>query len=252
MAGVTINRIAAVGFEHGADAYERGRPGYPPAAVEWLAGRLGLGPGRTVVDLGAGTGKLTRLLLATGATVVAIEPVAAMRAVLAQLTPTVEVLDGTAESMPLGDGSVDAVTAAQAFHWFASEAALSEIRRVLRAGRHLGLMWNNRDLSQPLQAALHQVVRTLRGGAPEHRTGAWRQAIEQTSSFSLRAEHHVPNTQELDSDGLVDRVVSTSFVAALPDTERERVAAEVRRLAATQPARFELHYVTDVYVLERC
>ncbi len=123
---------AAEGVGRAADAYERGRPAYPVPAVAWLAEALGVAPGTVVVDLGAGTGKLTRMLAAYGATLVAVEPVAAMRAKLAASMPGMRALEGTAESMPLPDGSADAVTVGQAFHWFDGERALAEIHRVLR------------------------------------------------------------------------------------------------------------------------
>ena len=136
--------VAARGFQAGAEAYERGRPGYPTDAVDALTDALGVGPGATVVDLAAGTGKLTRLLVPSGATVIAIEPVDAMRRTLAAMLPRVPVVAGTAESMPLRDGSAGAVVAAQAFHWFDGEAALAEIHRVLAPGGRLGLVWNVR------------------------------------------------------------------------------------------------------------
>src|SRR4029450_13324531 len=121
-----------------AEAYAGGRPGYPAAAVAWLARRLALGPGRTVVDLGAGTGQLSRLLGETGARVVAVEPVEEMRTLLTG----VEVLAGTAESIPLPDASADAVTAAQAFHWFDGPTALAEIAGVLAPGGAPAPVWN--------------------------------------------------------------------------------------------------------------
>ena len=132
---MTIEPVAARGFgaEGAAAAYERGRPGYPPEALAWIAERLGLGAGRTVLDVGAGTGKLSRLLAATGASVVALEPVAAMRGRLTGIAG-VRAFEGTAESVPLPDGSVHAIACAQAFHWFRQADALAEFRRVLVPG----------------------------------------------------------------------------------------------------------------------
>jgi ubiquinone/menaquinone biosynthesis C-methylase UbiE len=138
-----VHEAAARGFARSADAYDRARPDYPAPAIAWLRERLDLHPGRTVVDLAAGTGKLTRPLAATGATVVAIEPVAEMRA---RIGPAAErALDGTAEAMPLPDGSADAVTVGQAFHWFDGPAALAEIHRVLRPAARLVIEIMHRD-----------------------------------------------------------------------------------------------------------
>ena len=144
-----MHPTAAAGFGTSADAYERGRPSYPDAAVAHLAVELGLGPAVRVVDLAAGTGKLTRLLAQGGAEVVAVEPVAAMRKALARSLPGVDVLEGTAESIRLPSGSVDAVTVAQAFHWFDAPRALAELGRVLRPSGTLLLVWNDRDERVP-------------------------------------------------------------------------------------------------------
>jgi ubiquinone/menaquinone biosynthesis C-methylase UbiE len=123
---MSVHEQAARGFEAGADAYERGRPDYPPDAVEWLIAEAGLRPGRVVVDVGAGTGKLTRALLASGAEVVAIEPVAGMRAVFEREVPEATVRNGVAEALPLEDASAEAVVVAQAFHWFDGPKALAD------------------------------------------------------------------------------------------------------------------------------
>jgi SAM-dependent methyltransferase len=135
---------AAPSFARSAAQYERARPGYAPAAVAFLVERLGLGPDRVVVDLAAGTGKLARQLVPSGARVVAVEPLAEMRSFI---PAGIEVLDGTAEAIPLPDDFADAVTVAQAFHWFDAEAALREIERVVRPGGLLALVSNRREPS---------------------------------------------------------------------------------------------------------
>src|SRR5712691_5505668 len=134
-----------------ADVYERGRPDYPAAAVERIVDRLGLRPGTTVLDLAAGTGKLTRLLVPSGANIVAVEPLHEMRAELERRVPRVATMNGTAEKIPLSDAYVDAVTVASAFHWFREEQALREIRRVLKPGGGIALVWNARDERDPVQ-----------------------------------------------------------------------------------------------------
>jgi SAM-dependent methyltransferase len=136
--------LTAASFARSAEAYERARTGYAPEAVAFLVERLGLGPGRVVLDLAAGTGKLARQLVPSGARVVAVEPLAEMRSLI---PAGIEALDGTAEAIPLPDDFADAVTVAQAFHWFDAEAALPEIERVLRPGGLLALVSNRREPS---------------------------------------------------------------------------------------------------------
>jgi ubiquinone/menaquinone biosynthesis C-methylase UbiE len=131
--------------------YERARPEYPAEAIAWITRELDLREGRTVADLGAGTGKLTRALIATGARVIAVEPGDAMLAELHRVLPGVAALRGAAEAIPLADESVDAITAGSAFHWFRHEEALPELHRVLRPGGALGVLWNSRDHERPLQ-----------------------------------------------------------------------------------------------------
>jgi SAM-dependent methyltransferase len=245
---MTVHPRAAVGFGRAADAYERARPGYPAEAVSWLRDRLDLGPGRTVVDLAAGTGKLTRLLLPTGARVVAVEPVAAMRDTLARAVPAAEIVDGTAEAMPLPEGTTDAVTVAQAFHWFSTAEALAEIHRVLRPDGGLALVWNRRDLDDPLQVAMDGMIARHRGDVPTHRTGRWKSAFAASDLFGPLEEHLVPYHQELDRRGLVDRVMSTSVMAALPDAERRRAVADIEEMAAGQAEPIRIAYTTEVYL----
>ena len=238
---------ATRGFEDAGERYERGRPDYPPAAIEWLLARLELPrPGARVLDVGAGTGKLTRPLLERGVEVIAVEPVEGMRALLRRTAPAADLRAGQAEALPLADGEVDGVVAGQAFHWFASAAALGEFVRVLRPGGRLGLVWNRRDLEQPLQVAIGRLVEPFHRDAPAHANDAWRAAFTDAAPFELAAEHRVSHSQALDADGLVDRVLSISYIAALPDPERRKIAARVRELAAGAPP--ALRYVTELFV----
>jgi ubiquinone/menaquinone biosynthesis C-methylase UbiE len=241
-----LHPAASGGFARAAEAYERGRPGYPAAAVDFLAARLRLERGRTVVDLAAGTGKLTRPLLATGADVVAVEPVAEMRAAL---PAGAHVLDGTAEAIPLAAASADAVTVAQAFHWFDGDAALAEIHRVLRRGGPLALVWNRRRMDDPLNQAVEELVAPYRGHTPALRTNAWRAAFERTELFGPLEAHAFPNEQSLDADGLADRVASISFIAALDDAERTHVLRAVRALAGADHV--TIRHDTEVQLSER-
>jgi SAM-dependent methyltransferase len=246
-----MHPTATAGFGSSADAYERGRPPYPDDAVAYLAAELGLGPAARVLDLAAGTGKLTRLLVEGGAEVVAVEPVAAMREALTQAVPGVTVLDGTAEAIPLADGSVAAVTVAQAFHWFDAEAAIAEIHRVLRPGGQLGLIWNVMGADADWLAALRELVHGIRGAVPAYGPSPWRDAFRATSLFTPLVERSFGLIHELDEDGLVDRIASTSYVAALPDADRGRLLEQVRALVAGVPRPLRLPYRTDVFTCRR-
>ena len=250
--GSELHEAAAQGFPGAAASYEAGRPTYPPEAVARLARELHLGTGRAVLDLAAGTGKLTALLVVTGSEVVAVEPVAEMRAVLEAALPGVRALPGTAEAIPLGSGTVDAVTVGQAFHWFRGDEALREIHRVLRPGGGLGLLWNVRDTSVPWVARLSELMEPHRRDAPAYRSGAWREAFERTTLFGRLGHAAAGHVHRLPPEGVVARVASVSFVAALPEGEREAVLMEVRNLLATDPQtrgrdEIELPYRTDAF-----
>src|ERR687891_580880 len=191
----SVHESAARGFARASEDYERGRPTYPPEALALLTRVLGLEPGRTVLDLAAGTGKLTRALAPTGVRLVAVEPVAAMRAKLAESLPAARVLAGTAERVPLADGSVDAVAVGQAFHWFDGDAALAEIHRVLRPGGRLGLVWNVRDEAVGWLAALTRLVDSHVGTGPTFRSGAWQRAFDSSSLFGPLQAARFPTEQ---------------------------------------------------------
>ena len=248
---MAIREEARRGFQQGAAAYERGRPGYPREATEWLWHELGLGPGRTVVDVGAGTGKLTRELVGSGATVIAVEPVPGMRGVLEQAVPGVQALDGTAEAVPVRDAAVDAIVVAQAFHWFDGPAAVAEFHRALRPGGRLGVIWNRRLREQPLHREISAIIDPYRGRAPTHYDEGWDEPIVSGGRFAATGELEVPFEQDFDADGLVDRVASISFIGALPDDERARVLDRVRALASDAGQPLRLGYTTETYVYER-
>ena len=249
---MAIHESAARGFSAGADAYERGRPEYAPEAIATLVRELGIGPGRRVLDLAAGTGKLTRAFVHTGAELVAVEPVAEMRAKLIAAVPGVEALDGTAERIPQPNHSVDAVVVGQAFHWFDGVRAVSEIRRVLRPGGALGLIWQSRNPTQPWIERLNEIIDRLSGENPRFRSGAWRQAFEQVALFEPFANASFEHVHRLTPENVVDRVASISYIAAAAEGDRQAVLEAVRKLLATDPDTagaevIELPYRADVY-----
>lgn len=232
---MSVHDSAAEGYARSAAIYASGRPDYPPEALDWLRETVGLKAGATGLEVGAGTGKFVPLLRETGARVLALEPVAAMRDILAPDNPDVTVLDGNAEAIPLPDRAVDAVICAQAFHWFASAAAVEEMRRVLKPGGVLGLIWNVRDETVPWVAALSAITDPWEKGTPRFRTGAWRRAFPAPGLEAIgerETRHaHVGRAEEV----IVARTMSVSFIAALPDAARDEVERRVRELIAATP-----------------
>ncbi|HYK93908.1 MAG TPA: class I SAM-dependent methyltransferase [Thermoplasmata archaeon] len=223
------------GFDRAAEAYERSRPEYPAEAVRHLASELGIGPGRSVLDLGAGTGKFTRALGPTGARLLALEPTAGMRAILRRQLPAVPLVEGTAEAIDLPDGAVDAVVSAQAFHWFDAARASVEVARVLRPEGGLGLVWNLRDESVPWVAELTRILDRRDTGLPRGRSMAWRGPLEASGKFGPVHAAEFRFDQHFDLEGMLDRVRSISFIAMLPESDREQVLGEVRELLDRSP-----------------
>jgi SAM-dependent methyltransferase len=230
-----------------AGVYERGRPDYPAAAIARMVEMLALRPGRTVLDLAAGTGKLTRLLVPSGANVVAVEPVREMRAELERRLRGVAVLSGTAERIPLTDAYVDAVTVGQAFHWFKIDDALREIHRVLRPGGGLALVWNARDERNPLQAALSEIIDPLEGDTPRRRQRNWKTMLADSGLFERCERKLFEHEQVVDEQGVVDRVLSISFIAAASEAVRAEAEARVRELVRGLEQPVRLPYMTEVY-----
>jgi SAM-dependent methyltransferase len=232
----TVHPSAAQGFARGADTYVRGRPDFPPAVREWLRDELRLDERSVALELGAGTGKFTARLLETGARVIAVDPVEQMLAQLKRNTSGTTALIGTAEQIPLADSSVDAVVCAQAFHWFATSAALAEIHRVLKPNGVLGLIWNVRDQSVDWVAKITTLIAPYEGDAPRYDKGEWRKVFPAQGFGPLR-ETRIPHAHIGPPERvIVDRVASISFIAALASDERAKLLARVRELIAGTPA----------------
>ena len=251
-----IHQSAARGFALAPADYERGRPTYPFEAVRRLVRELRIKPASSVLDLAAGTGKLTRFLAQLGSEVFAVEPVAEMRARLVETVPGVTALEGTAENIPLDDQSMDAATVGQAFHWFDGDAALAELHRVLRPGTRLGLIWNVKDESVDWVRQLAEIIEPYRGSAPRVASGAWKDAFERTELFMPLERARFSFVHQTDTVTVVARVTSISFIAALAPRVRERVVSQVRELLASHPDThgqriFPLRYRTGVYWCDR-
>ena len=244
----SVHRAAAEGFAAGAETYARGRPEYPSQALDWLRDVVGLGEGKTALDLGAGTGKFSKLLLATGVRVVAVDPVVPMLERLRRDVRGVEAVVGNAEHIPLAATSVDAVLCAQSFHWFATPAAVAEIRRVLKPGGVLGLIWNQRDESVEWVAQLGKLLARYEGDAPRMMSGKWREVFPAPGFGPLHESHFAHAHTGAVEHVLIDRVTSISFIAALPASDRERVVAELRELIDATPSLAGLAEVAFPYV----
>jgi SAM-dependent methyltransferase len=232
---MSVHDAASKGYSAAADTYVAGRPDYPAETGDWLRDVVGLGAGRSVLDLGSGTGKFLPYLRQTGARLLALEPVAAMRDKLVQENRDVEIVPGIASDIGLPDGAVDAVVCAQAFHWFATAEAIAEIRRVLVPGGVLGLIWNVRDERMPWVAALTALIDVHEAGAPRYRTGAWRRMFP-AEGFAFLGEDHAPNQHVGSPERVIlDRTLSVSFIAALPQDQQAELAGRVRALIAATP-----------------
>ncbi len=239
-------------FGAAADDYERGRPDWPPAVLDMVMDGLGLTPASTVLDVAAGTGKLTRLLAARFTRTIAVEPLEPMRRVLAAEVPGVEVRDGTAEQLPVGEAEVDAIFVAEAFHWFDGAQALAEAARVLRPGGGIALLWNRP--AGPLEPALPESARrairaaVAAGGEPGGdytRDARWREPFA-GSVFDTLVHAEVGHELVRDHEGLVANVMSISSIAGLPAADRQALRARLTALIPPgtyrQPLRAEVFW----------
>jgi SAM-dependent methyltransferase len=223
-------------FDRAAGEYGRGRPGWPEGVLSVVPVRSRA----TVLDLAAGTGKLTHVLARRYERVIAVEPLAAMRELIAREAPSAEALEGQAEAIPLADAAVDAVFVAQAFHWFANDAAVAEIARVLRPGGVLALLWNetNDEKPSPLPDRYRRRLEELRGevAPPEP---AWRETLARGPFGELGSET-VEHEQVSDRDAVIAFAASMSWIASRPDDERRRVLEELAALLPEGEYRFPM------------
>jgi SAM-dependent methyltransferase len=226
-AGRASRAERARSFGRVAAEYERGRPGYPPEAIEWLLGARPL----EVLDLGAGTGKLTQALLDAGHRVTAVEPLDEMRAILSSQAPAARALAGSAEKLPLTRASVDAVAVGSAFHWFDESAALAEISRVLRPPGVLGLLGNAFDVSSPWVARVREIL----GPPAIERPGHWPSLVDLRERFAEVEDREFPHAQRIDPAGLRDLASSRSALALMDDDERASVLASLDHLWGHEP-----------------
>jgi SAM-dependent methyltransferase len=238
----------AKSFDALAAEYERGRPGWPAAALSAMDARLGLDVGSVVLDLAAGTGKLTRRLVPRYASVIAVEPLDGMRAVLERMVPGARALPGTAEAIPLEDASVNGIAVAEAIHWFDADAAVAEMARVLRPGGGVAVLYNRRDHAHDAaawQREIHMAFEAHRlppDDVDPHDESAWKPAL--AARIGEPRDEEFDNAQVLDLDGLLAQYSSYSVIGGLP---------QARRAAALEAFRetLERHHVTTARIAYR-
>jgi SAM-dependent methyltransferase len=239
----------AAGFADVAGAYERGRPDDAPAVVGAIAAELKIPPGAPVLDLAAGTGKLTRALLEAGLDVVAVEPQASLREVLAANVPAERARDGVAEAIPLPDASVAAVTVADAFHWFDHSAALREIRRVLRPGGGLAVLATAPDWGDlPWADEVGTLMAGLRPEHPHFDGPPWQEAVRAAGGWTEPREVRVTTSQPASPDRVLDYLASISWVAAIPADERAETLRRARTVieGSEMPAALPFHFTISL------
>jgi SAM-dependent methyltransferase len=233
--------------------YERGRPEYPPAAVGAVAAELRLAPGSPVLDLAAGTGRLSSALLAAGLDVIAVEPVQALRERLAASIGPERVRDGLAEAIPLGDRSVQAVTVGDAFHWFDHRPALTEIGRVLRPGGGLAVLatvpdWSGASWAHDLGTLLAQ----SRPAHPHFDGPPWQESVRAAGGWAPPREIRVSVNRPAEPERIVDQIASMSWVAGMAEEQRSAFLSRARDLIATgtTPHEFPIHVVIGLTTLQ--
>jgi SAM-dependent methyltransferase len=234
-------------FAEVAEVYERGRPEYAPAVVGAIAAELRLAPGARVLDLAAGTGKLTRALVEFGLDVVAVEPQAPLRKVLIAHVGEERVRDGVAEAIPLENGCVAAVTVADGFHWFDQAAALAEIARVLRPGGGLALLNSGPDWTGASWAEeVGTMMEAMRPAHPGIEGTPWRETVRAAGAWTDPREVRVSAPQPGGAERFVDYIASVSWVAALPDGERARTLERIREIVAAGQTPSEISVQTHI------
>lgn len=245
---VDLHPLAAR-FVDVADSYERGRPEYTLAAAEAITTELGIAPGVRVLDLAAGTGKLTRALLGVGLDVIAVEPQAQLREILTASVGAERVLDGVAEEIPLPNASVAAVTVADAFHWFDQAVALREIRRVLIAGGGLAVLRILPDWSGASWA--HEVgsmIAELRPDHPQFQGPRWQETAQTEGCWTSPREIKLTMVQPADPERVLDYVASMSWIAAMPEGQRDETVTRIGEIinAGDTPDELPVHVIVGL------
>ncbi|MCL5767639.1 class I SAM-dependent methyltransferase [Acinetobacter sp. ANC5681] len=253
----SLHPSAQKGFSLGAELYQQVRPSYPQEIAVWLQDRLHIGESSTVIDLGSGTGKFLPFLLQTQAKVIAVEPVTAMREQLEQSYSTVECLQTSSDQLLVKDESINAIICAQSFHWFSNIETLKEMYRVLIPTGHLGLVWNQRDITVDWVKALADEIARFEADTPRYHSEKWKQVFEQQQLFQFNGLQ----TFQLQHTGTVEQVVSkrllsTSFIAAMPEHQQQQLKAKFEQIVfdftgQTAQDQIDFPYTTFAYHFQK-
>jgi SAM-dependent methyltransferase len=243
-----VNPVARA-FDATADEYERGRPSWPADAIAELLERFGA---TEVLDLAAGTGKLTRVLAAHADEVIAVEPLGEMRRILQDRVPQARALAGTAEAIPLADASVDAVFVAEAFHWFDLPRAVAEIARVLRPGGHLVVVWNRPATDLDWFGDLWDAIKQHHPGEHDVDRAPWRETIEADERFAPLEDEEAFHEHSTDRESQLALITSFSWIGSLPDDERGAALARARAVLERHGIdRVTVPYRTQISIARR-
>jgi len=249
----SLHPAAQQGFSAAAELYQQVRPNYPVDIIHWLKQDLAINPQAKVIDLGSGTGKFLPYLKHVTPNIVAIEPVTEMLEQLKIVHPDVHTLQAKSDQIPLAPNSIDAVLCAQSFHWFANHETLHEIHRILKPQGHLGLIWNQRDESVSWVKALADLLVLLEGDTPRYQSGQWKKVFETQQLFQLETSKTFIQQQTGTVENVVSkRLLSTSFIAALPKNEQLKLKQQFEHIVfehtAKQPQdEINFPYITYVY-----
>ena len=253
----SLHPSAQKGFSLGAELYQQVRPSYPPEILVWLQDQLKVSENSTVIDLGSGTGKFLPFLLQTQAKVIAVEPVTAMREQLEQRYSTVECLQTSSDQLLVKDESINAIICAQSFHWFSNIETLKEMYRVLIPTGHVGLLWNQRDITVDWVKALADEIARFEADTPRYHSEKWKQVFEQQQLFQFNGLQ----TFQLQHTGTVEQVVSkrllsTSFIAAMPEHQQQQLKARFEQIVfdftgLTAQDQIDFPYTTFAYHFQK-